>query len=340
MAHKPLKKLFIPHLNKTFVFGCKMPKVLGPHFRLERYLGSVLPAPPTSCDYTKAALVVIAQMYLNNTLGDCVIAEDYHFVGVETGNVGDLFSATDAQVELDYEKIGGYVPGNESTDNGCDPVTDLNYRVANGFADGTRLLGWLTANAQNQTIVMQAIELFENVKICICLPDAWINPVPSASGFVWDVAGDPDPENGHCIGAYGYTAQGVIISTWGMLGIITWAALAKYAVLSQGGSVFVRLTPDQLAKGATKAPNGFLWSTLVSDFDTMGGTVPVPAPPTPTPTPPTPVPPAPPSPIVSLAQAIAWADKGLGALPSVMLRAQAEQAVSKALTANWPAQHK
>ena len=56
--------------------------------------------------------------------------------------------------------------------------------------------------------------------------------------------------------------------------------------------------------------------------------------------PPTPVPPAPPSPIVSLAQAIAWADKGLGALPSVMLRAQAEQAVSKALTANWPAQHK
>ena len=65
------------------------------------------------------------------------------------------------------------------------------------------------------------------------LPAAWVaKSEPSEKRLtVWDVAGDPDPvENGrkHCIVAYGYNAQGVLIDTWGMFGTITWAALAKY----------------------------------------------------------------------------------------------------------------
>ena len=48
-------------------------------------------------------------------------------------------------------------------------------------------------------------------------------------GFVWDVAGPANPDNGHCFVGVGYTDIGVVIDSWGMLGTITWAAIAAYA---------------------------------------------------------------------------------------------------------------
>ena len=356
---KALKSIFAPSLGRTIMFGRRQPVAPGHKFRLRNYLRASLPAPPTSCDYSPAALKALAQMYGNNTLGDCVIAGGYHIVGVETGNAGDMFIATQAQIIKDYSAIGGYVPGDPSTDNGCDEDTATNWWEAHGFADGTKLLGAVSVDPANTTEVMQGLDLFENCMFGVNLPDAWVNPMPSKSGFVWDVAGDPDPENGHCfIGCgyniKGYTKQGILIATWGMTGLITWAAVAKYCAASAGGQLLLLLTPDQLAKGQTKAPNGVAWTDLISDFDTMGGNVPVPAPapapaptpPAPTPTPPSPTPPAPAPtppaptpapPAVGLKQAIAWAMAGLAPLHPVITRSQAESAVTSALTKNWPA---
>ena len=76
------------------------------------------------------------------------------------------------------------------------------------------------------------------------------------------VAGNPDPDNGHCIVGAGYTSAGVQIDTWAMMGTITWAALQKYCAASVGGELYVMLTPDQLQKAAAKAPNGFAWLIL------------------------------------------------------------------------------
>jgi hypothetical protein len=271
-----------------------------------------------------------------------VIAGGHHNVGVETGNAGSAFTATEKQIEADYGAIGGYVPGDPSTDQGCDEVTAMNYWQNHGFCDGTKSLGWLALDPTNKTEIMQAIYLFENCMFGVELPDGWVNPFPSASGFTWDVAGNPDPENGHCFIGCGYNSAGVKIDTWGMLGTNTWAAVKKYCAASANGQLLVLITPDQLAKGQSKAPNGVAWTDLIADFDSMGGTVPVPPAPAPTPpapTPPTPTPPAPPTPVtaVTLAQATAWADAGLDGVHNVMTRAQAEAAVAHSLTKNWPA---
>jgi hypothetical protein len=354
---KPLKRVFCPSLNRMFAFGRLHPVAIGPHLRMSRYLLGSLPAPPASCDWTAAALKAIAQMYGNDVLGDCVIAAGYHIEGVETGNAGDLFIATEAQIEKDYGSIGGYVPGDPSTDNGCDEVTAMNWWVANGFADKTKPLGWISVDPTNKTEVMQALWLFENCMFGVDLPDAWVNPMPSASGFVWDVAGDPDPDNGHGFNGAGYDSTGVKNCTWAMIGKITWAAIAKYAAQSADGQLLVLVTPAQLAKGMAKAPNGVDWTSLIADFDAMGGNVPVPAPaPTPTPTPPAPTPPAPtpvppapkpptppaptpPAPVpatATLAEAIKWANSGLTPLHSVITRSTAEAAVAAALKKNWP----
>ena len=263
--------------------------------------------------------------------GNCVIASRYHGVGVATGNAGDQFIATGAEIVADYSAISGYVPGDPSTDQGTDETTAQNYWLKHGFANGVKPLSAIAIDATNRTEVETALWLFEGADICMELPDAWINPFPSADGFVWDVS-SPDDNNGHCIQAVGYDSHGLIIDTWALFGTLTWAALAALAVPAAPayGSIYVTLTPDLLSKGQSKVPAGVDWSSLVSDFDAMGGNVPVPVPA------PAPVPPPSPGAAVTLAQAQAWANAPLATAHPILTRSQAESLVSAGLAKNWP----
>jgi hypothetical protein len=308
-------------------FGRKRPVARGPHFKLRNYLRAALPTPPSSCDYSAAAEQSLRSIYGNDTLGDCVVAGAYHVVGVETGNASGVpFVATFDQILSDYSAIGGYKPGDETTDNGCDEVTAQNYWVQHGFANGTKLAGWLALDASNRAEVQAACWLFENLYFGIELPDSWISPFPSADSFVWDV-GAPNPQNGHCVMGFGYTEAGVLIDTWALKGTLTWAAIAALCSDAAGGSVSVWLTPDQLARGQEKAPNGVAWADLVSDFDSMGGSAPLPGP-----TPPAPAPGVP----ATLESATAWATAPLSAGPPLLTREQAVVLATRGLAANWP----
>ena len=84
-------------------------------------------------------------MYMNNQLGDCVIAGMAHVVGVLTGeadNTPVLYS--DNQIVALYSAIGGYVPGNPATDQGCDEQTGLNYWQQQGAPAGSHQIGgWM-----------------------------------------------------------------------------------------------------------------------------------------------------------------------------------------------------
>lgn len=294
------KTVFSPHHARNVRFGRKRSTVR-PRLFLKSYLvehAGALPTAPSSCDYSPKAAAVLTDIYGNDELGDCVIAGGYHIVGVETGNAGTAFHATSSQIVHDYSAIGGYVPGNPSTDQGCDLATALAYWEKTGFANKTKLLGHIAIDATNQAEVELACYLFENLYFGMALPDAWVNPFPSGNGFTWNTAGKPDPENGHCVMGFGYNTSGVLIDSWGMNGTLTWAAVKKYAAASAGGELYAMLTPDQLAKGQSKAPNGIDWSALVSDFNAMGGKVPVP----PAPQPPAPQPPTPATATLTLAQ--------------------------------------
>jgi hypothetical protein len=334
MGAQVTKSVFAPHLNRHVKFGRKRPVAIGPHLKLRNYLRANLPAPPSSCDFTPAAETSLRNVYLNDQLGDCVIAGANHIAGVETGNAGSVWVASDAQITADYSAVGGYVPGNPSTDNGCNLQDALNYYTSHGFANGTKLLGWLAVDATNQQEVMTACYLFENLYFGIELPDAWINPFPSGDGFIWDV-GTPDPENGHCVigagfGGSGYTSSGVKIDTWGIFGCLTFAAIAKLCTGPSNGELYVMLSPDQLTKGQAKAPNGVAWTDLLADFDSMGGTVPLPSPQ------PAPAPPAPAPGPATLANAQAWVTSAFQQGHAILPRDQAVSVASGALASNWP----
>jgi hypothetical protein len=260
--------------HQHFRMGRIRPVARCPRFSLRNYLTRELPPPPASCDYSAKASTALSEMYLNNTLGDCVIAGIGHVVGVLTGNVGKQYTYYNAQIIKLYSAIGGYVPGKPNTDNGCDEQTAPNYWQHNGAPVGSnKIAGWISVNGADPTEYRTALWLFENLYFGLELPDKWISPFPSAPGFVWNVAGPPNPSNGHCVVGVGYSSKGVKICSWGMLGLMTDAAIEKYATTAGAGELYTVVSQDAINKAAAKAPNGFDWSQLIADFDSMGGNV-------------------------------------------------------------------
>ena len=271
---KPLKVLSHPITGQKFKMGRRRPIARGPRFSLKNYLMRDMPPPPASIDYSASAAAFLSQILGNDTLGDCTAAGAFHTGGVLLGNASAPIPYTTDNVIAFYSATTGYIPGDEATDQGGDEQTVLNYWRQTGLLPNQhQIAGWLGVNGADQTEVMTAVWLMENVYFGVELPDEWINPFPSASGFIWDVAGDPDQNNGHCFVGVGYNAQGVQIDTWGMIGTITWAAIAKYATTEGQGELYTVLGPDGIAKATAKAPSGFDWSQLAADFDSMGGNV-------------------------------------------------------------------
>lgn len=274
----PVKTVIHPETKQTFKFGCRRPIAHSPRLRMANYMLKSLPPPPgKTMGYLGPSLKSLDQMYLNDTLGDCVIAGNAHNLGVLTGNASDgsPLLLTSAQIIALYSAIGGYVPGDPSTDNGCDPETAVNYLTQTGFFPGSsnphRYTGSMLVNAANPEELMQSVYLFENVGFAVELPDAWVDPPPSESGFIWRVEGQPDPSNGHYFIGMGYNVDGIPISTWGMVGTLVWSALPYYPTMAEGGALYTVLSLDLINRAKQKAPSGFDWSQLEADFQAIGG---------------------------------------------------------------------
>ena len=255
----------------TFKLGRKRPIARGPRLAFGNYLLADLPKPPLEMLYGAKANLCLSQMFLNDQLGDCVEAAMFHCDGVLEANAGRPIVFTDADVEKVYE-VTGYVPGDPATDQGSDEQTMLNWWQKNGLLpDGShKIAGWAALTGSNRGQVETAIWLFENCLFGVELPDEWVNNMPSASGFMWDVAGPANPNNGHAFIGFGYGPSGVKISTWGMWGEITWAAVAKYASTALSGELYTVLSSDALATASTKAPAGFDLTQLMADIQAIG----------------------------------------------------------------------
>lgn len=267
-----VRTLYAPS-GQAFKLGRKRAVARCPHFKLHHYLTN-LPMPPTSCNYGNAAAPALARVYLNDQLGDCVIAGMQHVEGVLTANASPtagpaLFS--DLNTQWLYECIGGYNPDDPSTDGGCDEQTALNFWQTKGLEPNGngKIAAWIAVDGTNAIETSLALWLFENLIFGVELPEDWITPFPSRPGFLWDVAGPPEASNGHCFIAYGYDPGYKRISTWGMTGILTDAAIAKYAVPSVYGQVYAVLSMDAIDKASLKAPNGFDWDQLRADMLAM-----------------------------------------------------------------------
>ena len=252
----------------AFKLGRKRP---APYRKLHfaSYAGPSLPAPPAFVHRGKKAIASLSDIYGNDQLGDCTAAGAGHIMGIWRGNAGNGDPApTTGQVVDFYSRTTGYNPNDPNTDQGGDEVTVLNYWRDKGFfSDGSgKIAAWVNVDATNPVEVRQAIWLAEAVYFGVELPEAWVSPMPRTSGFIWDVAGEANPQNGHCFiaGSYDANSRGPIIDTWGEFGIITWEAIAKYAS-SPGGELHAAFSLDCINRATQKTDSGFDFDQLLAD---------------------------------------------------------------------------
>lgn len=241
---------------------------------LARYLDlAKLPAIPEEFDFSAAARPCLEQVLCNDKLGCCTASGVLHVLGLFLAVAGHPTTWPDWVVHRFYSLTTGW-NGSPETDNGGDEVTVLNYWRDHGI-DGKgshKILGHLSVDATNPAEVRAAAYLFLNLYFGVSLPDAWIKNMPQGDGFVWDVAGPANENNGHCfVSPGGVTKDGVIIDSWGLRGLITWRAMAAYAVPSNGGELHTVLSLESVSAATKKAPNGFDGAQLEADFGLLGG---------------------------------------------------------------------
>jgi len=187
-----------------------------------------LPTPQPHTDWSQKVSSPIG-MHLNDRIGDCVCAAVANAIELITANTGKQVSVPDSQVLKMYEVIGGYIPGQPSTDNGALISDGLNYWHNTGVKDSTgvthKLGAYLQIDPSNVAHRELAIELFGWVNLGVMLP-----VTAQGQDGLWQCADDltssdgaPGSWGGHSViqNDYSPTGRGVMtwnVKLWGMSG--------------------------------------------------------------------------------------------------------------------------
>jgi len=151
---------------------------------------STLPSRPAARDWGMVAGVDVPyQMWLNDQLSNCVIASMLGQMTTWAAQTGTPFLATDADALAGYEKFGGYVPGDPSTDNGV-VMLDVAQRLRSGDElAGQSLKAFVAVDPKDDDLVAATTELFGGLWTGWELPTAWqgadewtASPAGSTSG--------------------------------------------------------------------------------------------------------------------------------------------------------------
>ena len=201
---------------------------------------------------------------LNDTLGDCVIAGYGHAVQEWTTYAGTPFIPTDQQVLKAYEDVGGYVPGDPSTDQGCYMLDALKYWRHQGLA-GYKIHAFVSVNPKDQQEVREAVYLFGNLYIGLALPVS-----AQAQPYTWHVPaygpigdGQPGTWGGHAVPIVGFSPQTLNCITWGYRHEMTWDFLQTYCE-----EAYVMLAPAWISANGF-SPSHFNFAQLDADLSQL-----------------------------------------------------------------------
>lgn len=243
--------------------GKKSPRLDTRTLKLSKYLVKpkvAVPAPPSEVSWVTK--VPSWPMFLNDKLGDCVIAAMAHMIGqwsfYATGKETLL---SNEQVLAAYEILGGYVPGNPATDNGVDMLSALQWWKGSGFASH-KIDAYMSVDWTNKEEVFQAIELFGNVFLGVALPVTaqGENDWTVAPGGIYTPNGQPGSWGGHCIPLMASSPITFTCITWGERLKMSHNFLLDYAE-----EAYVVLSPDWL-NAMGEAPSNFNLGQLQADL--------------------------------------------------------------------------
>lgn len=152
-------------------------------------------------------------------LGDCTCAgaankvETDHAAAQAAGSPGRAFIVPDADVLALYEGAAGYVPGDDSTDQGAYLVQVIQYCMKHGIS-GNIWRAFAQVNPHDKTSMVEALYLFNGLYMGIWVPDC------IEGKDVWDYVPGSKNLGGHAILgiSYNYLFKGKVYP----LAIVSW----------------------------------------------------------------------------------------------------------------------
>jgi hypothetical protein len=231
-----------------------------PRLTLERYLNpraaltrAGLPPVPLSQDVDRASTVNSWPMYCNDVLGCCTISGIGHMYGAWTqyaAGAEALF--TDDQIQAVYSRVGGYVPGDPDTDQGCNMQDVLQDQRAEGITDTAgrvhKVAGFAAfGNPADEDLLGQVLDVFGTVYVGINCQASILTEFSDQQPWTW-TPGEP-VEGGHAI-----CLQRRLGSGDAPLEYVTWGALQA-------------ATTDFQANAAEEA-----WAVVTEDWLRASGT--------------------------------------------------------------------
>jgi len=243
--------------------------------------------PPDAFSMAAPAAKALAEMLGNEEVGDCTIAAVLHQEGAQTA----IRPGGKLRIPTRQEALSQYVQFCGPGDQGCYIPEVLDAQRDVGVKLGGVLVksdGYVSCTLGDQLLAKVACFLFGGLHLGLNLPRQWY--VNASPGFVWDVT-NSDVIGGHSVAVVGYGPTGLEISTWGVVGTMTWNAFSNRAWVEE---VYATLSPDWYSDAGLDA-HGIDVKALRDALNIVkgGGTPDIPDGPTP---PEPPQPPQPPQP--------------------------------------------
>jgi hypothetical protein len=260
--------------GKTLHFGRAAPKhdlvTMRCAIALGRALEDLGPAPYSSTDWTAAVKSQNNgqwEMLGNDTAGCCVIADDGHYLMLRTANVGSIVVPTTAQILGQYAAETGYVPGDDSTDNGTNETDDTRYMIANGLLGHKADAGGMIDPA-NLEHIKWAVQAMGRARLGILVPQYLMDQFDAGDVWHYDGSKDQAPKGGHDVPLVRYLdpKTGVVV-TWGkeqLVDLDSFFDPRAGLVEEAHAEVF----SDWITKAGT-APSGFDHAALVSKLKAL-----------------------------------------------------------------------
>jgi hypothetical protein len=159
-------------------------------------------------------------MLANDSVGDCTIAGMYHqrMNWAAVASAGSPLIVTDQEALSDYSAITGYVPGDQSTDNGAELAQVISWYKEKQVLDGSA-----TIDLGNIDQVKAAMYNFGGLYVGIIVPQSMVDQLNSGQDPTWAfVANDKASGEGHCIYLCGYGRSGFALVSWGKIYRASW----------------------------------------------------------------------------------------------------------------------
>lgn len=207
-----------PHPESTH------PRMHAASFLATGYTGVV----PATVDWFSG---VTFGMSLNDQIGDCTIADVAHAIGAfSKWGQGQEAMVPDADVLTMYERVGGYRPGDPSTDNGCVIQDVLNDWRKNGIGSPVhKILAFFSVNYSDAAELKACTWLFGGCTLGVNFPRSAMAQFNAGVPWDYDPNADNTIEGGHDVRLLGVSASGnYYVVTWGRVQMMTSAWLNRF----------------------------------------------------------------------------------------------------------------